>query len=60
MNAAPTAVLLDPEGTVGHLYNAKTTPEMFVINPEGNVIYAGAMNDSDNELGGHIAEPKTT
>src|ERR1700747_1737093 len=36
MKAAPTAVLLDPEGKVGHLYNAKTTPQMFVINPEGN------------------------
>ena len=45
MNAAPTAVLLDSEGKVGHLYNAKTTPEMFVINPEGNIIYAGAIDD---------------
>jgi peroxiredoxin len=45
MNAAPTAVLLDPEGKVGHLYGAKTTPQMFVINPEGNIIYAGAIDD---------------
>ena len=45
MKAAPTAVLLDPEGKVGHLYNAKTTPQMFVINPEGNLIYAGAIDD---------------
>ena len=45
MNAAPTAVLLDPEGKVGHLYNAKTTPQMFVINPEGNLVYAGAIDD---------------
>jgi len=43
--AAPTAVLLDEDGTVGRLYNAKVTPELFVINPEGNLIYAGAIDD---------------
>ena len=45
MHAAPTAVLLDAEGKVGRLYNAKTTPQMFVIDPEGKVIYAGAIDD---------------
>jgi peroxiredoxin len=45
MHAAPTAVLLDSEGKIGHLYNAKTTPQMFVINPEGNLIYAGAIDN---------------
>ena len=45
MHAVPTAVLLDPDGKLGHLYNAKTTPQMFVINPEGNLIYAGAIDD---------------
>jgi len=45
MHAAPTAVLMDPDGKVGHLYGAKTTPQMFVINPEGNLIYAGAIDD---------------
>lgn len=45
MHAAPTGVLMDSDGKVGHLYNAKTTPQMFVINPEGNVIYAGAIDD---------------
>src|SRR5215468_1270934 len=33
MKASPSAALLDPEGTVGHLYFAKTTPHMFVVNP---------------------------
>lgn len=42
--AAPTAVLLDPDGKVGRLYDAKTTPHMFVINPEGKIIYAGAID----------------
>jgi peroxiredoxin len=45
VHAAPTAVLMDPEGKLGHLYNAKTTPEMFVINPEGKLIYEGAIDD---------------
>jgi peroxiredoxin len=45
MHAAPSAVLMDADGKVGHLYNAKTTPQMFVINPAGNVIYAGAIDD---------------
>jgi peroxiredoxin len=45
VHAAPTAVLMDPEGKLGRLYNAKTTPEMFVIDPEGKLIYAGAIDD---------------
>lgn len=45
MNAAPTAVLLDPRGELGHLYGAKTTPHMFVINPQGQLIYDGAIDD---------------
>jgi len=43
--AAPTAILLDPDGKVGHLYGAKSTPDMFVINPKGILIYAGAIDD---------------
>jgi hypothetical protein len=45
VNAAPTAVLLDPTGTLGHLYDAKTTPHMFIINPQGTLIYNGAIDD---------------
>jgi len=44
-NAAPTAVFLDPSGALGHLYNAKTTPDMYVINPQGILIYEGAIDD---------------
>jgi peroxiredoxin len=44
-NASPTAVLLDPSGAVGRLYGAKTTPHMFVINPQGRVVYAGGIDD---------------
>lgn len=42
--SAATAVLLDPEGAVGRAYGAKTTPHMFVIDPEGRVIYQGAID----------------
>jgi peroxiredoxin len=45
MHAAPTAALLDPKGEIGHLYGAKTTPHMFVINPQGQLIYNGAIDD---------------
>jgi peroxiredoxin len=43
-NVASTAILLDPDGKVGRLYAAKTTPHMFVIDPEGRVIYQGAID----------------
>ncbi len=45
MHAVPTAALLDPKGDIGHLYSAKTTPHMFVINPQGQIIYNGAIDD---------------
>jgi hypothetical protein len=45
INAAPTAVLLDPKGELGHLYGAKTTPHMFVINPQDQLVYEGAIDD---------------
>ena len=45
MQAAPTAALLDPSGEIGHLYDAKTSPQMVVINPQGIVIYDGAIDD---------------
>jgi len=44
MNAAPTAALLDPQGDLGRLYAAKTTPHMFIISPDGGLIYDGAID----------------
>jgi hypothetical protein len=43
--AAPTAVLLDTQGTVGRLYGANTTPHMFIINADGVLVYDGAIDD---------------
>ena len=45
MHAAPTAALLDRDGKVGRLYNAKTTPDMYVIDPQGKLIYSGAIDN---------------
>jgi hypothetical protein len=43
--AAQKAVLVDPDSAVARLYQAKTTPHMFVISPEGTIVYAGAIDD---------------
>lgn len=45
MHASPTAALLDPKGTIGRLYDARTTPHMFVIDPAGKIVYQGALDD---------------
>jgi peroxiredoxin len=45
MNSTPTAVLLDPTGAIGHQYEAKTTPHMYVINPSGKLVYEGGIDD---------------
>ncbi|MGB8871311.1 MAG: thioredoxin family protein, partial [Rhodomicrobium sp.] len=43
--AAPAAVLLDPEGAIGHLYDARTTPHMFIVNKDGTLVYMGGIDD---------------
>jgi len=40
-----SAILLDPEGRVGRLYEARTTPHMFIINRAGRVAYMGGIDD---------------
>lgn len=41
---ASTAYVRDVTGAFGKLYGAKTTPHMFVINPEGKLVYQGAID----------------
>ena len=43
--AAPTAVLFDPKGDVGHAYGAQTTPHMYVITGNGTLVYMGGIDD---------------
>jgi peroxiredoxin len=47
-NAEPHAVLVDSAGTVGRAYHARTTPHMFVIDPEGNIVYMGGIDDKNS------------
>jgi len=54
--AARTALLLDPEGKVGHDYGAKTTPDMYIINPEGKLVYEGAIDNKPTTV---VADIKT-
>lgn len=42
--AKPSHVLFDPEGQTGKLYDAKTTPHMYIIDPAGQLRYAGAID----------------
>lgn len=58
MKADPTAVIMDPGGSLGHLYSAKTTPHMFVIDPKGTLIYNGAIDDHPTTDESDIASSK--
>lgn len=44
-NIGATALMLDEDGKVGQTFGAKATPHMYVIDPKGDVIYAGAIDD---------------
>jgi peroxiredoxin len=54
--ASRTALLLDPAGDVGRLYGAKTTPDMYVIDPKGILVYKGAI---DNKRSTDLADVQT-
>ncbi len=42
--AAPSAILIDSEGTVGKAYGARTTPHMYIVDPQGRLAYAGGID----------------
>ncbi|MFN9473463.1 thioredoxin family protein [Acidovorax sp.] len=42
--SVPTAILMDEEGTAGRAYGARTTPHMYIVNPQGQLIYAGGID----------------
>jgi peroxiredoxin len=44
IGADPHAAILDPSGALGHMYDAKTTPDMYVVNPQGKLVYSGAID----------------
>lgn len=53
---APTATLMDADGKVGRAYGARTTPHMYVIDPSGKLVYAGAI---DSKASANPADIKT-
>lgn len=57
-NAAPSAVLIDDSGKVGRLYGAKTTPDMYIIDKKGVLVYAGAIDDKNGVEQSEIATAK--
>lgn len=54
--AARTALMIDSDGKIGHLYGAKTTPNMYIIDPSGKLIYQGAI---DNKRSTDLADVNT-
>ena len=42
--AKANAMLMDESGKIGQLYSAKTTPHMYIVNPQGVLVYAGAID----------------
>jgi hypothetical protein len=42
--AAATATLMDADGKVGRAYGARTTPHMYIVDPKGTLVYAGAID----------------
>ena len=56
--ASPSAVLLDPQGALGKLYGAKTTPHMYVIDPQGKLVYNGAIDDKPSTDQADVAGAK--
>ena len=53
---SPTALLIDEDGKAGKAYGAKTTPHMFVINGEGEIVYQGAIDDKRSTNPDHIPD----
>jgi peroxiredoxin len=52
--AQPTAVLIDEDGQVGRAYGARTTPHMYIIDPEGTLVYHGAIDSVSSTDSGDI------
>ena len=53
-NAAPTALIIDSSGNIGRTYGARTTPHMYIVDPKGTLIYAGAIDSKPSSNPAHI------
>ena len=56
--AASTALLMDHDGQVGKLYGAKTTPDMYIVDKKGILIYSGAIDDTRSTDAADIPKSK--
>ena len=54
--AAATATLMDADGKVGRAYGARTTPHMYIVDPQGKLVYAGGI---DNKPTARVADIAT-
>jgi peroxiredoxin len=57
-HSARTALIVDADGKIGKAYDAKTTPHMFVIDPQGKLIYNGAIDNHQTTESSEV--PKST
>lgn len=55
-SGVPTATLMDADAKVGRAYGARTTPHMYIVDPQGKLIYAGAI---DSKATANAADIKT-
>lgn len=58
-DAAPTAVLLDPNSKVARAYGATTTPHMYIIDPKGTLAYMGAIDDKPSSSAASLTGAKS-
>jgi peroxiredoxin len=54
--ATPSTMLMDESGQIGQSYGAKTTPHMYIVNPQGQLVYAGGI---DNKPSARAEDTKT-
>ena len=55
-NVQPTATLMDEEGRTGRAYGARTTPHMYIVDPQGRLAYAGGIDSIPSSNPADIAK----
>ena len=54
--AAASATLMDADGKVGRAYGARTTPHMYIVDPAGKLVYAGAIDSRPTSNPAHVKD----
>ena len=55
-NAAPSGIVLDPDGKIGKAYGAQTTPHLFIVDPAGQLVYKGGIDSIPSASKADIAK----